>query len=143
MALFMGCSEDLVDEGFEFAEGEGIGQFAQGVRQGVVAPGVVRGVGGVEEFPEPIADEGVVPGDGAHVGQFVAECHDLDFAGGAPEPLDAGKLAGAPGVGLALAVLQAVGLGGDDVGDAVAEFGSSWSGVIVATISTASIGCTI
>ena len=77
----------------------------------------------MEDLPQLVPLHGIVPGDGAHVGEFVPQRHNLGIVRGSGEAADGSLLAGTPAVLFALAFRHYVTFGRNQSGDTVPEFG--------------------
>ena len=118
----------MVYEFDEFPVGEAVLELFQGGGQAAVVPLVVLGVLGVEDFPQFVSLDGVVPRDGAHVGELVPHCDDFGVVRGGGQAVHRGLLAGVPAVLLAHALLEDVAFGHHQGGDAVSEFAADFIG---------------
>lgn len=82
--VVLSLAKSLVDEAYEFLERQGVGQFGHCFCQPAIIPlDVFLALRCMETAPQAIADETVVVGDGAHIGQFVTKSHNLAVAVGA------------------------------------------------------------
>ena len=61
----------------ELPVGECAFQVAKGIGQTAIVPLVVLGIVCVEQVPERVSLNGIVAGNGSHIGQFVTHGHDL------------------------------------------------------------------
>ena len=82
---------------------------------------MVFGILGMENVPKRISLHGIVPGDGAHVGEFVPHGHNFGIVRGSGQTVDGGLLAGMPAVFLAYALHKDVAFRHYQIGDAVPE----------------------